>query len=187
MLEGINFCAFKARRLLEEAYGAHAPSKTTYEELFKRFRSGDFDIEDKERTGRPKTIEEVYLQALLDEDDTQTQDQLAEALNVTRQDISKHLHAMRKMLKEGKWVHELTERQMENRKTTSKILLLRYERKSFLYRIITGDEKWIFREFPNAENRGFLLVKHQHRRHGQTALKRQCFAFGGIKKVSCTT
>ncbi|EFN89531.1 Histone-lysine N-methyltransferase SETMAR, partial [Harpegnathos saltator] len=76
----------------------------------KRFRSDDFDTEDKERSGRPKTIEDTDLQALLDEDDTQTQDQFAEALNMTRQDISKRLHAMGKIQKEGKWVpHELAE------------------------------------------------------------------------------
>lgn len=96
--------------------GEHAPLKTTCEDWFKRFRSGDFDVDDKERSGRPKTFEDAELQALLDEDDAQTQEQLAEALNMTRQGISKRLHAMGKIQKAGKWVpHELTERQMENR------------------------------------------------------------------------
>ena len=54
------------------------PSKTICEDWFKRFRSGDFDTVDKERSGRPKTIEDADLQTLLDEDDTQTQDQLAD-------------------------------------------------------------------------------------------------------------
>ena len=68
---------------------------------------------------------------------------------MTRQGISKRLHAMGKIQKEGKWVpHELTERQMENRRATSEILLLRHERKSFLHRIVTGDEKWIYFENP---------------------------------------
>ncbi|EFN79988.1 Putative uncharacterized protein FLJ37770, partial [Harpegnathos saltator] len=62
--------AAEARRLLEEVYGEHALSKTTCEDWFKRFRSGDFVTEDKERSGRPKTIEDADLQALLDEDDT---------------------------------------------------------------------------------------------------------------------
>jgi len=76
----------------------------------------------------------------------QTQDQLAKVLNMTRQGVSKRLHAMGKIQKEGKWVpHELTERQMENRRTTSEILLLRHERKSFLHRIVTA-EKWIYFE-----------------------------------------
>ncbi|EFN83548.1 hypothetical protein EAI_06454, partial [Harpegnathos saltator] len=94
--EALLFCfnlkksAAEARRLLEEAYGEHAQSKTTCEDWFKRFRSGDFDT-DKEHSGRPNTRPKTSrrtpqdLQALLDEDDTQTQDQLAEALNMTRQ------------------------------------------------------------------------------------------------------
>ncbi|EFN77620.1 hypothetical protein EAI_04085, partial [Harpegnathos saltator] len=60
------------------------------EDWFKRFRSGDFDTDDKKRSERPKTSRRTPIcKRLLDEDDTQTQDQLAEALNMTRQDISK--------------------------------------------------------------------------------------------------
>ncbi|EFN87156.1 hypothetical protein EAI_05515, partial [Harpegnathos saltator] len=45
------------RVLLEEAYGEHAPSKTTCEDWFKRFRSSDLDTEQKERSGTSKTFE----------------------------------------------------------------------------------------------------------------------------------
>jgi len=144
--------------LLQEAYGEHAPSKTTCEDWFKRFRSGDFNTKDKERSGRPKTFEDVDLQALLDEDDTQTQHQLAEALNTTHQNVSKRLKAMGKIQKAGKWVpHELTERNMEKRKTTSEILLSRYESKSFLHRIVTGDEKWVYFENPKRKKSWLAL------------------------------
>jgi len=48
----------------------------------------------------------------------------------------------------GKWVpYELNERQQENRKITCE-MLARYKRKSFLQRIVTGDEKWIYFENP---------------------------------------
>lgn len=52
-----------------------------------RFGSGDFDTDARERSGRPKTIVDIPLQTLLDEDYTQTQDQLAEVLKMTRQGI----------------------------------------------------------------------------------------------------
>ncbi|KAL6265763.1 hypothetical protein P5V15_002574 [Pogonomyrmex californicus] len=56
---------------------------------------------------------------------------------------------MGKINKLGKWVpHDLNERQIENRKVTCEMLLQRHERKSFLYRIVTGDEKWIYFENP---------------------------------------
>ena len=37
---------------------------------------------------------------------------------------------------------------MERRKNTCEILLARYKRKSFLHRIVSGDEKWIYFENP---------------------------------------
>ena len=74
---------------------------------------------------------------------------MAEQLNVTQQAISDRLRAMGKIQKSGKWVpHDLTEAQRERRKVTSEMLLARHDRKSFLHRIITGDEKWIYFENP---------------------------------------
>ena len=43
-------------------------------------------------------------------------------------------------------LHELKERQLENQKVISGMLLQRHERKSFLHRILTGDEKWTYFE-----------------------------------------
>lgn len=141
--------AAEAHRTLVEIYGEHSPSVDTCERWFKRFRNGDFDVRNIKRENRPKKFEDTELQALLDEDATQTQEMLAEQLNVSRVAISKRLKAMQKIQKLGKWVpHMLNERQMENRKVTCEMLLRRYERKSFLHRIVTGDEKWIFFENP---------------------------------------
>lgn len=141
--------ATEAHQMLVDAYGNDAPSLRTCQEWFQRFKSGDFDIEDKDRSGQPKRFEDEELQALLDEDDAQTQEQLAASLNVTRQAVSLRLHAIGKIQKEGKWMpHELTERNKEQRKTTAEILLERFYRKSFLHRIVTGDEKWIYFDNP---------------------------------------
>ena len=87
-------------------------------------------------------FQETELQALLDENDAQTQQELAEQLGVARSTISDRLKAMGKIQKEAKWVpYELNERQQGNRKTISEMLFARYERKSFLHRIVTEDEK----------------------------------------------
>jgi histone-lysine N-methyltransferase SETMAR len=137
--------ATEAYQLLENAYGNYALCKSTCQVWFQRFKDGDFDLNDKEH-GRPsKKFEDIELQALLDEDDTQTQQQLADTLNVAQKSISNRLHEMGKIQKVGKWVpYELTERQKEKRKTTCEILFESHQRKSFLHRIITGDEKWIY-------------------------------------------
>jgi len=59
----------------------------------------------------------VELQALLDENDSQTQKQLAEQLSISQQAVSNRLREMGKIQKVGRWVsHELNERQMETQK-----------------------------------------------------------------------
>jgi len=47
------------------------------------FKDGDFSVEDKPRTGQPKKFEDKELEALLEEDQSQTQEELAESLGVT--------------------------------------------------------------------------------------------------------
>ncbi|GFV33378.1 mariner Mos1 transposase [Trichonephila clavipes] len=51
--------------------------------------------------------------------------------------------------------HELTDRQQENRKLVCNMLFARTKRKSYLHRIVTGDEKWIYFENPNC-NRSYV-------------------------------
>lgn len=141
--------ALESHRMLVEAYGEHALGRTQCNEWFGKFKRGDFDVRNEERGRPPKKFEDAELQALLDEDDGQTQEQLAEKLNVDRTTVCRRLKAMGMILKVGRWVpHDLTETQKENRKTTCEILHARYKKKSFLHRIVTGDEKWIYFENP---------------------------------------
>jgi len=80
--------------------------------VIKKFKSDDFNMRNEERGKPPKKFEDSELQALLDEDDAQTQQQLVDQLNVTREAVSIHLKSMGKIQKIGKWVpHELNERQ----------------------------------------------------------------------------
>lgn len=103
---------------------------------------------DKEHSGAPKKIDDAELKALSSMR-IQTQKELAAVLNVSQPCISQRLHAMGMMQKEGNWIpHELSERDLERRKTTCEILLQRQKRKRFLHRIITGDEKWIHYDNP---------------------------------------
>ncbi|GFU06680.1 hypothetical protein TNCV_4352701 [Trichonephila clavipes] len=60
-----------------EAYGGNALSRAQCYRWFEKFQNGDFDVRNEER-GRPaKKFEDTELQALLDEDDGQTQEHLA--------------------------------------------------------------------------------------------------------------
>lgn len=47
--------ATESHRLLVEVYGENDLAKTECFEWFKRFRSGDFDTDDKERPGQPES------------------------------------------------------------------------------------------------------------------------------------
>lgn len=141
--------AIEAHKNIAEVYGEDAITVRACQKWFKRFKEGDFDLSNKDRGRPPKQFEDDDLQALLDEDDAQTQKQLADTLGVTQQTISNRLNDMGKIQKEGRWVpHELTERQQENRRTMCELLLERQQRKSFMHRIITGDEKWIYFDNP---------------------------------------
>ena len=72
---------------------------------------------------------------------------------------SSHFHAATCHEEDSKdrkmWVpHELNDRQMERRQNTCQILLARQKRKSFLHRIVTSDEKWIY--FQNPKRKKWL-------------------------------
>ena len=67
--------AAEAHRLLLEKYGEAALSERSCREWFKKFKNGEFDIEDKEHSGRPEMHKDAELEALLDQDSCQTQEE----------------------------------------------------------------------------------------------------------------
>lgn len=141
--------AAESFRLIQETYGENAPTQQTCENWFKRFKTGDFDVCDKERSGQPKKFQDEELEALLKENSAQTEKELAKQLHVTQAAISKRLHAMKMILKEGKWIpHQLTEANIENRLMVCTSLMTRHRKWHFLHNIVTGDEKWIFYHNP---------------------------------------
>ncbi|GFW39259.1 mariner Mos1 transposase [Trichonephila clavipes] len=52
-----------------------------------RFKNGDFEVEDQHGGGREKVFEDAELEALLDQDSCQTQQELAGSLEVTQQHL----------------------------------------------------------------------------------------------------
>ncbi|UYV61469.1 hypothetical protein LAZ67_1004962, partial [Cordylochernes scorpioides] len=72
-----------------------------------------------------------------------------ETLGVTQQAISNRLKVMGMVQKQGNWVpYELKPGNIERRICTCELLLKRQNRKGFLHRIVTGDEKWIHYDNP---------------------------------------
>jgi len=100
--------------MLVEVYDGTAPIDKSCREWFRRFKDGDFSVEDKPRSGQPNKFEDKELEALLEEDQSQTQEELAESLEVTQQIVSVRLRAMGMIQKQGNWVpYELKPRDVE--------------------------------------------------------------------------
>ena len=96
--------ALQTLRMLSSTYGEAALSEGTCREWFQRFKSGDFDIQDRCGGGKEKIVEDSQLEALLAEDSCQMQEKLAESLGVSQKAISKRLKAMGIFQKQGNWV-----------------------------------------------------------------------------------
>jgi len=77
----------KAHRMLVEVYGDTAPTDKSCREWFRCSKNGDFSVEDKPRSRQPKKFEDKELEALLEEDQSQMQEELAESLSVTQQAV----------------------------------------------------------------------------------------------------
>ncbi|GBP71217.1 Mariner Mos1 transposase [Eumeta japonica] len=131
-------------------------------EWFQKSKNGDFDVEDKDLGGRPKIYEDAELEELLEKDSSQTQKELALTLEVTQQAASYRVKSLGMIHKQGNRVpYELKPRDVERRLCKSEMLLARHKKK-FLYRIITGYEKWIHYDYSKKETHGDYLATRQH-------------------------
>ncbi|GBP86369.1 Mariner Mos1 transposase [Eumeta japonica] len=90
----------EAHRLLIEA----AFSDRTCHEWFQKFNNGGLDVENKDRSGRPKIYDDAELEELLDKDSSQKQKKFALILEVTQQAVSHHLKSLRMINKQDNWV-----------------------------------------------------------------------------------
>ena len=67
--------AAEAHQLVVETYSEAALNERSCREWFQKFKNGEFGIEDRERSKRPKVYEDAELEALLDQDSCQTQEE----------------------------------------------------------------------------------------------------------------
>ena len=100
-------------------YGDLALDVRTCQRWFARFSSGDFDLNDKDRPGRPIEANDSLLEELLEQDPRQSTRNLAIQLNFSFNTVLNRLRALEKVQKTGKWVsHKLSENGMNQRLTT---------------------------------------------------------------------
>ena len=67
--------------MLSSAYFETALSERTCHEWFQRFKSGNFDVENRHGSGKEEIFKDSELEALLAEDSCQMQEELSESLH----------------------------------------------------------------------------------------------------------
>lgn len=136
--------AAESQRRITDAFGDGTVSKTTAKDWFTRFRGGDFNLEDRPRSGRPSGIDDSLLQAAIEANPYQSTRELAERFDVDQKTIFTHLHAMGKVSKFSQWVpHNLSEADRQRRADIAAQLLSYGPTTHWLESIVTGDEKWV--------------------------------------------
>nr|CDJ95881.1 Serine threonine protein kinase-related domain containing protein [Haemonchus contortus] len=93
--------ATETARDINEAFGPGTTSLHTVQRWFKKFRSGDENLEDDERSGRPSDVNDNQLRALVKANPCATVRKLAEELGVSSTSVSKHLKQIGKSKKQG--------------------------------------------------------------------------------------
>ena len=125
--------ATKATESICFAYGTYALDVRVCQNWFAQFKAGDFDLNDKERSGRPIEANDEELEELLEEDPRQSTRELALALSVSQTTICNRLKALGKVQKVGKWVpHKLSEINISQQLSTCVFLSSKQKKKSFL-------------------------------------------------------
>uniref|UniRef100_A0A1I7XQR4 SSD domain-containing protein n=1 Tax=Heterorhabditis bacteriophora TaxID=37862 RepID=A0A1I7XQR4_HETBA len=141
--------AAEACKSICSVLGEGVVSHSTCRYWFQRFKAGEFDVNDRQRSGTSETLKTNAFKSLLDENHSQTRKRLAKQLGVIQTTVSRRLHEMGKIRKLGKWVpYELSENSIGRRLNICISLLARQRKKNFLWKIVTGDEKWIMYDNP---------------------------------------
>lgn len=138
--------ATQAAKNINDVYGERSISAEDCRKWFRRFKCNDYNVEDKPRAGRPSKVNEEQLEAIRKADTTQTEEEIAGELGVSQKTVSRHLRAQGVRSRYSQEVpHELTEDNRTHRLSICSSFLSRHtSKKSFLTKIITGDESWLF-------------------------------------------
>ncbi|XP_053980666.1 histone-lysine N-methyltransferase SETMAR-like [Hylaeus volcanicus] len=136
--------ATETARKISAVYGEGSVAESTVRKWFARFKSGNFDLMDRERSGRPLVADNDLIRTLVENNPRQTTRDIAEVAHISHTTVVNCLKALRFVSHYDVWVpHDLTEKNIMDRISISDSLLKRNENDPFLKRLITGDEKWV--------------------------------------------
>ncbi|CAK9834554.1 Histone-lysine N-methyltransferase SETMAR [Anthophora retusa] len=136
--------AAQAAKIVNEVYGPDTVTENNAQFWFRRFRSGNFDVKDAPRSGRPVTVNVDKIAEKVNENRHMTSVEIAKELNISHTSVLDHLRKAGYTKKLDVWVpHELTQKNLLDRISICESLLNRNKVDPFLKRMVTGDEKWI--------------------------------------------
>uniref|UniRef100_A0A1I7XPH6 HTH_48 domain-containing protein n=1 Tax=Heterorhabditis bacteriophora TaxID=37862 RepID=A0A1I7XPH6_HETBA len=136
---------------------------------FRSFKAGDFDVSDRQCFRTPETSKTGALEALLDENPSETQEELAEQLGVDKATVSRRLHEMGKIRELEKWVpHELSEDSIGASSTYASRCLPGNARRTFCGKLLLVRENILCTTIPNTHIHGYTPDSQQHPRQSQT-------------------
>ncbi|WP_337239668.1 hypothetical protein, partial [Vibrio cholerae] len=108
--------ATQAVERIGDAYGPEAESERGAQMWFKRFQSGNFDVKDAPRSGRPVTNKMDAIFERVEQDRHISSYDVAEELGIDPKTVLTHLKKAGYTKKLDIWVpHELTQRNLMNR------------------------------------------------------------------------
>ncbi|GFY01709.1 histone-lysine N-methyltransferase SETMAR [Trichonephila clavipes] len=128
------------RKKLTDVYGEGVLSVRQFQNWFAKFRSGNFDVEDAPRSGRPVEVDKGINNSLANRRITTRE--IGLRLNLSNSIVYDHLKGLGLSSKLDVWVpHVLTERNLCRHIDVCNSLLKCHENDPFMKHIITGDEK----------------------------------------------
>ena len=174
------------RRLLN-VYGDQTVDVSTVRRWVARFSSGDSDVKDKPRSGRPCTAvtprNEERLDQLIRANRRITTRELCTELNIGSNALEMMLATLEYCKVCARWVPRmLTHEHKEYRMQVCQDLLNQYEAESdsFLDRLITGDETWCHHYEPESKGQSMEW------RHVNSQSKKKSKTLSLAGKVMCT-
>ena len=135
--------AAEAHRNIAIAIDPDAISDPACRFWFRRFRAGDYNLEDHPRTGRPLEVDLGRVRTLIEANPYETTRSLALTLGCSKSTIKNVLHTLDKVPKLGQWIpHQLSDVDCRHRVDCCVQLLSKSRHFKWLDNMITGDEKW---------------------------------------------
>lgn len=125
-LSGLNEPETEKR--IKETYPNNAPSNFMVHKWISRFKTGDYSMEDEQRSGRPLELDLDALKDIVEEDPYLTVRDMATTLEVSHTTIERGLKSLNKVQKYGRWVPHALSDFDKDRRVDAALNLLTYHR-----------------------------------------------------------